>query len=406
MPWQEQSVMMLREEFVRMALTAGSNKRELCRRYEISAQTAYKWLGRFCADGRAGLGDRSRRPATSPSRTPEAVEAEVLRIRAASNNAWGGRKIQAAMRRLGQVEVPAASTITAILRRHDKLAANAAEHPGPFVRFERAQPNELWQMDFKGHFAIAVGRCHPLTVLDDHSRFSLTLAACAEEQDATVRAQLMPTFRRYGLPEAMLMDGGAPWGDAGDQPHTRFTVWLMRLGIRVIHGRPYHPQTQGKEERFHRTLKAEVLNGRSFSNLAHCQRAFNAWRPVYNFERPHEAIGFAVPAERYRPSPHPFPETLPPIEYDCGDIVRKVQDGGFISFKNRAIRLCKAFRGQPVAVRPTGEDGVFSVHFCAHTIATLDLRQPRPTARGFVDNADALPTTPQAPQQHTMKKCN
>ena len=195
----------------------------------------------------------------------------------------------------------------------------------------------------------------------------------------------------------MLMDNGSPWGDAGDQPYTVFTVWLLRLGVRVSHGRPYHPQTQGKDERFHRTLKAEVLQSRSFRDLAQCQSAFDAWRHVYNHDRPHDGLGLAVPADRYRSSPRAFPETLPPIEYGPGDTVRTVHHNGCISFKNRKWRVGKAFRGQPIALRPTTEDGVFSAHYCTHRIAAIDLRAATSATCGVVDNASALPTTPQAP---------
>jgi transposase InsO family protein len=271
-----------REEFVRLALAPGANKRALSRRFGISRSNGYKWLQRYLAEGRSGLSDRSRRPLRSPSRTAVAVEAEVLRVREQSNNAWGGRKIERVLQNTGRMEVPVPSTITEILRRHGKLDERRQEHPGPCRRFERAEPNELWQMDFKGHFPLARGRCHPLTVLDDHSRYSLRIAACGNEQETTVRGQLVAVFRRYGLPFAMLMDNGPPWGDGGHQPHTGFTVWLMRLGVRVTHGRPFHPQTQGKDERFHRSLKAEVLSGKSFRDLSACQQAFDHWRHVYN----------------------------------------------------------------------------------------------------------------------------
>jgi hypothetical protein len=172
------------------------------------------------------------------------------------------------------------------------------------------------------------------------------------------------------------MDNGSPWGQDVDHPYTPLTVWLLRLGVGVSHGRPYHPQTQGKDERFHQTLKAEVLQGRLFRDLPDAQRAFDAWRPVYNFERPHEALGLATPSSRYRPSLHPFPETLPAIEYGPGDQVRKVQAGGEISWHRRTIKVGNAFRGYPVALRPTLVDGVWDVFFCRHQIKTLDLRGP------------------------------
>ena len=298
MPFREVSIVDQRREFIAFAMKEGANIRELCRRFGISRQTAYKWLERYRREGLAGLSDHSRRPKTSPRRTAPTMEAKVLGLRDLSNNVWGGRTIKFRLEKLGETGVPAASTITEILRRYDRLTeAGATAHPGPWQRFERPSPNELWQMDYKGHIAMhGGGRCHPLTVLDDHSRYNIVLAACGDERGETVSGHLRPAFRCYGLPLAMLMDNGTPWGEPSGDSYTGFTVWLMRLGIKVLHGRPYHPQTQGKEERFHRTLKAEVFNGKSFRDLADCQRAFDKWRPRYNHERPHQAIGMATPA--------------------------------------------------------------------------------------------------------------
>jgi transposase InsO family protein len=403
MPWREQSVMDQREEFVRLALMPGTDKKELCARFGISRSDGYKWLGRYVAEGRAGLSDRSRRPHRSPERTEAAVEAEVVRIRAKSNGAWGGRKIARVMRNNGWPRVPAPSTITEILRRHGQLEQRAAEHPGPYRRFERAQPNELWQMDFKGHFALPRGRCHPLTVIDDHSRYALALDACADERDMTVRTCLTAAFRRYGLPFVMLMDNGPPWGDNGAQPFTIFTVWLMRLGVRVTHGRPYHPQTQGKDERFHRTLTAEVLTASSFRDLSECQRAFDVWRQVYNRERPHESLDLEVPSSRYRISPRPFPEHLAPIEYGPDDLVRRVDPKGQISVQGRRFRIGKAFCGQSIGLRATLRDGVFSAHFCAQQIGTIDLTAADRGLWTCGQREDALPTGSTGQQQQQVE---
>ena len=223
---------------------------------------------------------------------------------------------------------------------------------------------------------MARGRCHPLTVLDDHSRFAVGLEACANERGETVQARLTAVFRRYGLPERMLMDNGAPWGSDRAHPHTPLTAWLIRLGIQISHGRPYHPQTQGKEERFHRTLVAEVLRYQVFRDLVHCQAHLDQWRDVYNLQRPHQALQMAVPASRYQPSPRSFPDVLPPIEYGPDDIVRKVQAEGLISYQGRAFRLSKAFRALPVALRPTSEDGILDVFYCHQKVARIDLHQP------------------------------
>lgn len=377
MPWQEMSAMSLKQEFVVLASRDGVNLRELCRRFEISPPTAYKWLRRFAEGGTGGLRERSRRPHQSPFLTPPAMEAAALRVREA-HPAWGGRKIRARLLSMGHQQVPSPSTITAILRRHGLIdPAEAAKHRA-WQRFEHATPNALWQMDFKGHFAIDRGRCHPLTVLDDHSRFALGLEACANQQGTTVQQRLTCIFRRYGLPERMLMDNGAPWGNTWEHPYTPFTVWLLRLGVSVSHGRPYHPQTQGKDERFHRTLRAELLQGRSFADLSTCQQAFDRWRVVYNAERPHEALGLATPSSRYAISPRIFPETLPAFDYDDGELVRKVQEKGGVAFKGHDFTVPKAFRGYHVALRPTLTEGVWSIWFMAHEIAHVDLTGPDP----------------------------
>ena len=183
-----------------------------------------------------------------------------------------------------------------------------------------------------------------------------------------MRERLTAIFRRYGLPERMLMDNGSPWGFDQDHPYTTLTVWLLRLGISVSHGRPYHPQTQGKDERFHRTIAAEVLQGRNFTDLANCQTAFDHWRDIYNLERPHEALGLVTPASKYSVSHRPFPDTPPILEYAPGDLVRRVGDKGRISVFGRIFKVGKAFRGMTVALRPTTTDGIWDVFFSTHAI--------------------------------------
>ncbi len=375
MPWQEVSIMSQRKEFVMLARVEGTNIRELCRRFGISHVSGYKWLHRYQHQGDVGLADQPKKPHHSPRVTPQIVEEQILEARDA-HPAWGARKIKKWLQMKGQHQLPSPSTITAILARHDRLKPDEETKHSPWHRFEQPAANDLWQMDFKGHFALAQGRCHPLTVLDDHSRFALGLRACANEQGETVKGCLTNIFRCYGLPYRMLMDNGSPWGDDIEHPYTPLTVWLLRLGIGVSHGHPYHPQTQGKDERFHRTLKAELLQGRSFTDIAHCQAAFDPWREVYNLERPHEALGMATPTSRYQVSWRSFPEVLPEIEYGPEDQVRLVQDKGRISFHGRQFNISKAFKGYPVALRPTLEDGVWDVYFVTHHISQIDLNYP------------------------------
>jgi len=216
-----------------------------------------------------------------------------------------------------------------------------------------------------------------LTILDDHSRFALCLAACANEQGTTVQRELTATFRHYGLPDAVFVDNGSPWGDASGARWTALGVWLLKLGIDVIHSRPFHPQSRGKSERFHRTLKAEVFAFERFRDLDEAQRAFDRWRLIYNFERPHEALDLEVPANRYRPSTRAMPDHLPVAEYDEHDIVRTVSTTkSYISFRGRPWNVPQAFRGERVAIRPRGADGCYGIFFGAREIAAIDLRSP------------------------------
>jgi transposase InsO family protein len=373
MPFHEVCRMDTRLEFVMLASVEGANVRKLCRRFGVSPTTGYKWLERWRLEGKAGLQELSRRPQNSPSRSAAVTEKAVLSVRA-KHPAWGGRKIARRLKDLGQEATPVPSTVTAILKRHGVELGTHGGGQAAFTRFERARPNELWQMDFKGHVAMHTGRLHPLTVLDDHSRFSVVLAACANEQTETVRQQLIIAFRRYGLPENLITDNGSPWGDGPGSPFTPLGVWLIEHGIKISHSRPYHPQTMGKDERFHRSLKAEVLSGLPFADLAAAESAFDRWRDVYNSQRPHEALGLAVPASRYQSSPRDYVEVIAPFEYAPGDIVRRVQQGGHVSLLGRAIKVPKAFRGKAVAFRPTADDGVFDVVFRTQRIATIDIR--------------------------------
>jgi transposase InsO family protein len=374
-PFKERSIVSERDEFCRLALTPGANMRELCRRFSVSPATGYLWLGRYQAEGPSGLQDRSRRPLSSPWRTRDDVEARVLAVRR-EHPAWGGRKIRKVLELEGLQPPPSASTITAILERNGLLSGPRAGERRAFQRFEHPAPNDLWQMDFKGHFRMRQGRCHPLTVLDDHSRYALLIGACANEQGVTVKAQLERVFRRHGLPRRILADNGSPWGTSGSpERHTPLTVWLLDLEVRVSHGRPYHPQTQGKDERFHRTLKAEVLDGRTFEDLDQAQAAFDAWRKVYNTRRPHEAIGMQVPASRYQMSPRPMPGAIAPPEYEPEAIVRMVKRGGWFTFRQRVVLCPQAFAGRRVALRATPTDGLFDLCYRSHTLAQIDLRK-------------------------------
>jgi transposase InsO family protein len=357
----------------------GTEISDLCRRYGISRKTAYKWLKRHQADGVEGLADRSRRPHDHPRTTPLAMVERVLEVRAVYG--WGGRKIHAYLVQQGVADVPAASTITAILGRHgtQNPMTQLAPPPARWQRFEAERPNDLWQIDFKAPVPVQDGTRHPLLILDDHSRFVVGLTASPNHQHDTVVAALTALFQRYGLPARLLGDNGSPWGTSHHGtgvPLTRLTAWLIRLGIAISHGRPYHPQTQGKIERCFRTLGGEVLSRTATLSPDQLQDRFEDWRLVYNHWRPHDALGGACPSSRYQASARLFPAEPPPLLYELSDTLVRVSAQGFIRLEKQRYFVSQAIPGDPVAVRPTAEPDIVAIWYGPQFVSFVDLREP------------------------------
>lgn len=384
MPFKTLSIMSQKIEFCMLASKAESNISDLCRRFNITRRTGYKWLNRYFRENIAGLEDRPRRPVHSPNKTAPEIEGYVLAKRE-EDPAWGSLKLHKILENEKEKgiyvyeKIPCRSAINKILKRNGLIDPNLTIGSKAFERFEYDYPNELWQMDYKGYFKMLNREvCHPLTITDDHSRFNICLAACTNQREETVQKELINVFRKYGLPYLMLTDNGSPWGAAGEmtagsRSFTTLEKWLIQLNIKLIHGRPYHPQTQGKEERFHRTLKQELIDREQFRDHNHCQKRFDWWREKYNCIRPHESIGLKVPADMYKPSIKPYPERINAYEYNLTDIKRKVQDKGVISFKNKEIKVGKSFTGEYIALRPTQKDNIYEIYFCNQLIRTITL---------------------------------
>ena len=360
-----------RLDFVRLAEQASVPFTTLCAGFTIRPKTGYKWLRRFREQGAAGLVDQSRRPHTSPGATPPEVVEQVAAL-VAAHPTWGGRKLHAVLTTQG-VAAPSPMTITAIIQR-EGLRPAIQPATTATTRFEAAAPNDLWQLDFLGPRPLQQGQVRALTLLDDHARYALTLAAVPDQTFPTVQRVLTGCFERYGLPEAILTDNGPPWGSSRPETHTQFEIWLWRYGVAVRHGRPGHPQTPGKVERLHRTIGLEVFQGPRLRDVAAAQAAFDAWRDGYNHDRPHDALGLACPASRYQRSPQVWTPDPPPIVYADDAEVRMVSAKGVITYANRRLYVGEAFRGLPVGLIPTATDGVLRLQFCTQTLRTIDLR--------------------------------
>jgi len=371
MPWGAKTVKQSREEFVCTVMKKEKSMSALCREYGITRRTGYKWIARY-NEGES-FGDRSHAALNRNNKTAAAVEAVILDERG-KHPAWGARKLKRSLENKGYEGLPSASTITSILKRNGRIDPEESRQHTPYKRFEHPSSNGLWQMDFKGDFPVRDGsRCHALTILDDHSRFLLCLDAKENEQYAGVYSSLSRVFAENGLPDAILCDNGKPWGDSKNS-YTKFEVRMMQLGVLPIHGRPMHPQTQGKDERLHRTLDDELLCRVCPANIENAQDEFDHFRYGYNYERPHAALELDTPAKHYRPSKSAMPSHIKEPEYDSGQILRKVNFKGYISIDRHRYYLSEAFTGKYIALFYTGDQRV-DLFYGGFQIGTIILNE-------------------------------
>lgn len=351
MSWSEVTKVESRKLFVTACESAQGSMAQLCREFGISRRIGYKWLGRWRSEGEGGLVDRSRRPHHLAGSTPAEVVEALVKLRQA-HPYWGARKLCCLLERQG-LTPPPERTANRILRRHE-LVEEPQKHQESFRRFERSRPNALWQMDHKraihGSWA---RRAVPLVVVDDHSRYLVGLRALPDKGLDATWSSLWAIFGECGLPEAILNDNDPIFH--GPSGPSQVEVRLMRLGIAPLHGRSYHPQTQGKVERFNGTLERELLHDGHFASAEEVQAGFDRFREEYNYQRPHEALGMEVPASRYRPSVRQRPPQLPPMEYPSGVMLRAVQKDGWISWKGWRIEVGTGLCGERVEVREASE---------------------------------------------------
>jgi len=371
MPWKEETVTMKREEFAERVLQQEKSMSALCREYEISRPTGYKWLERY--KRHESMANQSRAPLQTPNKTMPETEQLILDYRK-KHPAIGAVKIKRILENKGHTGLPSASTINAIFKRNGCITKEASQAATPHQRFEKQSPNEMWQADFKGHFRMKDGkRCHPLNIIDDCSRYNLCSDALTGETFEAVKPSILRLFKTYGLPFSFLCDNGNPWGTSQSTGFSRFEVWFMDLGILTIHGRPWHPQTQGKEESFNRSMQRELLRHTDITDLAHAQLAFDEYRRFYNHERPHHALTLEVPASRYEKSRKRLPHKIEDWEYPAGYELRRVKSTGFLTYRGQGYFLSEAFGGKEIAVRESRIPGSISLFYRQFRIGRIDV---------------------------------
>lgn len=347
MPWARTDVSEQRIQFVSRAASGKERMAGLCREYGIARPTGYRWLRRFqqVPSARSVL-DRSRRPLHSPRQTELGKEQRVVELR--EQWGWGAKKLAVLLAQEGQ-RLPV-RTIHRILERRG-LVSKWDSHAAALQRFERSAPNELWQMDGKGKYRSADGTCYPLSILDDHSRYAVGLYGLPGFTAELVYPCLVRTFEYYGVPEAMLMDRGSVWWSTSNgYGLTWLSVGLIEQGIRLHYGRARHPQTQGKVERFHRTLNEAVRHRGQPEKMAEWPAALEEFRQVYNQRRPHEALGLRRPAERYRVSARNYQAQPREWEYPSGSVVRRLNTQGFLHWQGENWFVCEALAEKRVRV--------------------------------------------------------
>jgi transposase InsO family protein len=369
MPWRVSTVLEERLRFVVLASRKERTIKALCGEFGISRQTGHVWLKRYEKGGAKSLEDGSRRPLKSPRRTAPEVEQAILALREKWPD-WGAPKLAKVLAQQPPAREVQVRTVHRVLQRHGQIAAGD-RRPQAEQRFERGVPNDLWQMDFKGPQGFnRCGGVGPLSVLDDHSRFLLTLHHLGNNRMEGVKSTLEETFRRCGMPESMLMDHGAPWWNAASPwGLTELSVWMMRLGIRLTYSGIRHPQTQGKVERMHGALQCAIRKRKANPED---QIWLDAFREEYNHLRPHEALAMATPASRWRPSERPFPQKLQEWEYESHLEVCRLAGEGQLSWHGRRWEISNALRGLTVGIETVDSRAI--VYFCRTPMRELDLR--------------------------------
>lgn len=377
MPWKARSALDERKAFIQQWLKAEAPFAALCRGFQISRETGYKWLRRYEAEGEGGLEEQSRAPHHHPQEMSVDVREAILAVRQ-SHSRWGPRKILASLQRQKpNRHWPATSSIGDLLRREGLTHPQRKRRRAPpcALPLQSAEaPNSLWCADFKGYFRCGDGsRCDPLTTTDACSRYVLRCQHLERTDEPRARAVFEAAFREYGLPDSMRTDNGAPFASRAPSGLSRLSIWWIHLGIRHERIQPGCPEQNGQHERMHQALKQETASPPQ-ANLRKQQEAFHRFQQEYNQQRPHEALGYRTPADIYVPSPRSYPDRLPEIEYPSGMLLRRVDHGGQISWKHQNVFVSEVLWHEVVGLQQI-EEGLYELHFGPLLLGWLDTKE-------------------------------
>jgi putative transposase len=377
MGWKETCVMEERFKFIQGYQNDGESFAELCRRYDVSRKTGYKWVERYETEGLPGLQDQSRAADQHPNEVLKDVAEAVLEMRREHPH-WGPAKLRIRLQKdEPKIIWPARSTIGEMLKRAGltvprKHRRKATPSQSPLRH--AAAANQVWSADFKGWFRCGDGsRCDPLTMTDGYSRFLLRCQAVEGMNEASVQGVMEAAFREFGLPQAIRTDNGEPFASVGIGGLSRLSVWWMKLGIRPERIRPGKPQQNGRHERMHRSLKQATAQPPA-ANLRRQQEAFDRFRQEYNWERPHEALEMKTPAELYLPNGRSYPARLGEPDYSGEWEIRRVGPCGTMRWQKAKIFVGKVLTGEAIGLEPVDE-GQWKLWFFGHPLGILDERK-------------------------------
>lgn len=373
---------------------------EVARRYGVTRQTVHRWLRLYGRQGVAGLTDNSSRPASCPHQVTPAIEARIVEMRRAHPN-WGPRTISHYLACEDPDAAPSRSAVYRALVRHGLIEAQRQRRrAADYRRWERSRPMELWQMDVMGGVRLEGGReCKIVTGIDDHSRYCVCALLTPRVTARPVCEALLGALERHGIPEQILTDNGKVFtGRFGrGKGEVLFDRICRENGIRHLLTAPRSPTTTGKVERFHKTLRAELLSGRRFPSLLAAREALEVWCAHYNEVRPHQGIGMVPPARRFALAdepplpvvrPVPPPQAAAPADPPAQrQVTRRVGRGGRISLDGHDYRVGVWLAGQNVEVT-LAPDGLVEVWHRGVLIASHARRR-----------AQADPAVSRQPQQ-------